>query len=96
MQRDIPRPELGVEPAVVIPVTRRPAAASALPMATNIWVEPDVSDSMTGAMRRSEARASVTAMSFVMDESPFRRLVVTTMGAPFRLRGRSIGNSTAK
>src|SRR5207247_5840524 len=73
-----------------------PPPPSAFPMAANNWVEPVVPDSMTGATRSNEARASVTAMSFVIDVSPFRRLVAPTMGAPFRRRGGETGNSTAK
>src|SRR5213080_251354 len=65
-------------------------------MATNSCVESVVPDSMIGATSRSEARASVTAMSFVIDGSPFRRLAAPTMGAPFRRRGGETGNSTAK
>lgn len=48
-----------------------PPLPSALPMATNSWVDPDVLDSMIGATRISEASASASAKNFVMGLSPF-------------------------
>jgi len=72
-----------------------PPPPSALPTATNSWVDPDVLDSMIGATRISEASASASAKSFVIGRPPFWRLAATAMDAPFRRRGSSHRTSSA-